>query len=512
MPNHTSRFIRKGGLLSALIAAIFAPQAYAVPAGRVDFSVGKVLATGSDGVSRDLVKGAEVNAGDSINTGSGRIQIRFTDGAYMSLQPNTVFKVENYAFNGKADGEEKGVFSLLTGGLRTISGLIGKGKRENYELRTKTATIGIRGTAYSANQTEDTLTVTVGEGRISVTNQGGNLLIGSGQSAVVRSPQLKPEMTNEKALAPKSETPVEKPQTPEQGTAAAAGEQRVSSGKALVVADVLTSTTPTPTPVPTPTPTPVPTVLVTGPGYSIAHASLAPPPSVAGAQVDYSNFTGTFDAGGTLTGITDGSNSLTLNQALGGAAADSGSDTLIGWGRWGGPIIGTGGMSASGGSAVAPAGLHYIVGKAVSVDPLVNPIYTSGTTVSYSVIGATTPTVLNGATVTLGSVSPGGGASVNFALGNVTLSMNFTVNTPIPRSYAMGTVFPNVVLNYQGTLSAFTGTRASVATCSTGCTLTLQGMFTGANADRLGFAYLISDQIGAKTAGAIAFTKFVLPP
>ena len=92
-------------------------------------------------------KGAEISNGDTIRTGDGgRAQVRFSDGALISLQPTTEFRVDNYEFSNQPTGQEKGFFSLIKGGMRTITGLIGRSNRDNYKVTTSVATIGIRGT------------------------------------------------------------------------------------------------------------------------------------------------------------------------------------------------------------------------------------------------------------------------------------------------------------------------------------------------------------------------------
>lgn len=194
-------------LLLVLATMTFSSHAVAALAAKVEFALGNVTATRLNGQSRVLNKGAELNTGDSISTGDGRLQIRFTDGAYLSLQPNTVFKIETYAFANKVDGNEKAFFSLLKGGLRTITGAIGKVNQKNYEMRTTTATIGIRGTAYSANQSGEGLTVAVSEGAVAVSNQAGVLAVSAGQSAFVRSPQSMPQVLTGAASLPQLEAP-----------------------------------------------------------------------------------------------------------------------------------------------------------------------------------------------------------------------------------------------------------------------------------------------------------------
>lgn len=201
----STHFIRTLFLL--LLATGFSSQALAALAAKVEFAVGNVTATALDGQSRALAKGGDLNSGDSINTNSGQVQIRFTDGGFLSLKPNTVFKIEAYTFNSKADGKEKAFFSLVKGGLRTVTGAIGKANRQNYEMRTANATIGIRGTAYSANQTDTSLTVFVSEGAISVSNQGGSIVVEAGQSARVSASNATPEVTMDKMPLPVPEAP-----------------------------------------------------------------------------------------------------------------------------------------------------------------------------------------------------------------------------------------------------------------------------------------------------------------
>ena len=76
----------------------FSGQALAETAGRVTFITGDVVAISSDGNRRTLTKSDLVNSGERLETGKGRLQIRFTDGSFISLQPNTVFGLDNYTF------------------------------------------------------------------------------------------------------------------------------------------------------------------------------------------------------------------------------------------------------------------------------------------------------------------------------------------------------------------------------------------------------------------------------
>ncbi|MBV5276984.1 FecR domain-containing protein, partial [bacterium] len=94
------------------------------------------------------------------------------------------FRVDDYQYSGKTDGQEKGFFSLLKGGLRTITGLVGRSNRDNYKVTTSVATIGIRGTEYTGafNSATGELVVNTGEGLVEVCNGAGCMMLAPGQS------------------------------------------------------------------------------------------------------------------------------------------------------------------------------------------------------------------------------------------------------------------------------------------------------------------------------------------
>ena len=187
-------------ILTALPAGAHA-AADTVAVARVDFSIGDVTSTPPSGTTRSLPKGAQVSVGELINTNNGRAQLRFTDGAFMSLQPRTEFRVDNYKFDGKNDGSERGFFSLLSGGIRVITGLVGRGNRENYQLNTATGVLGVRGTEYSVSY-GNSISVTVGAGAIEFCNAGGCLLGTSGQTLYIADANTKPVVVNTKTDLP----------------------------------------------------------------------------------------------------------------------------------------------------------------------------------------------------------------------------------------------------------------------------------------------------------------------
>jgi len=178
--------LNRQACIALLVAAAF-PANVLGAAGRVEFAIGGVTAIGADGRARPLSKGSELNTGDTIQTTDGRVQVKFTDGGYMSFQPQTQFKIEDYSYSGKTDGSEKGFFRLVEGGLRAITGAIGHVNRPNYKLSTPVATIGIRGTEYIAvyRQNGQQLYMSTINGALYVKNDQGDMVLYKGQSGEV---------------------------------------------------------------------------------------------------------------------------------------------------------------------------------------------------------------------------------------------------------------------------------------------------------------------------------------
>ena len=194
-------------IISVLLlgGAVFAPVTSfgQEAAGRVLAVAGNV--TIERGAQRIAAQpGTEVRAGDTFQLGAqSNAQVRFTDDSVVALGSDTTFRVSEYAFQGRAPEAQRTFFDLIKGGMRTVTGLIGRSNRDNYGLRTATATIGIRGTAYAACQ--DCVSVRgealpgtiVGftEGAGSIRTQGGELQLAAGESAYAPNANVNPVRT-----------------------------------------------------------------------------------------------------------------------------------------------------------------------------------------------------------------------------------------------------------------------------------------------------------------------------
>mgnify|MGYP000169462366 CR=1 FL=1 len=117
---------------------------------------GVVSAQTPGGGSRILTGNGEVQAGDTITTQNESFaRVRFSDGTEAALRPNSTLRIDSFRYDPDALQADNLVMSLFKGGLRAITGFVGKrGNPDSHKLRTTTATIGIRGTDYIARLCE----------------------------------------------------------------------------------------------------------------------------------------------------------------------------------------------------------------------------------------------------------------------------------------------------------------------------------------------------------------------
>jgi FecR protein/C-lobe and N-lobe beta barrels of Tf-binding protein B len=151
------------------------------PAGHVILANGPFIAIQTNASARSLSRGSEFYQGDRLWTGPRtRAQIRFSDGAIMTLRPDTEFSVDEYQFDEKNADNNTGFFTLIKGGFRTLTGLISKLRPDGYRVKTAYAIVGVRGTTYEVVD-QSALYVAAWEGTISVTNNKSEMLLGFGQ-------------------------------------------------------------------------------------------------------------------------------------------------------------------------------------------------------------------------------------------------------------------------------------------------------------------------------------------
>lgn len=199
-----SLFLFRAGMLAVLGALPL--SAWCGVAGQFQFVAGDVRILAANGQSRPAQKGQDISEGETVVTGANAsAQLKMIDGGILALRPESQLKMDAYVFKGREDGSEKANMSLVKGGLRAISGLIGKTNKQNYAITTPTATIGIRGTDHEPvvvlppppGQTSPNPPGTydkVNVGQVALSNQVGSTLVNRNQVGFAGAPNLPPSV------------------------------------------------------------------------------------------------------------------------------------------------------------------------------------------------------------------------------------------------------------------------------------------------------------------------------
>ena len=161
--------------------------------GRVTQLSGTLTVKRPDGTVRILSRQSDIREGDTLSTQrDSYAQLRFADGGIVTLKPLTAVRLDQFRI--AQDHPEKEAFAvrLLKGGLRAVTGGIGKRKPENVEMTTETATVGVRGTTFSLDDCVNqrggdcaalapAVYVGVADGVVVVRNGAGEIALGAGQ-------------------------------------------------------------------------------------------------------------------------------------------------------------------------------------------------------------------------------------------------------------------------------------------------------------------------------------------
>lgn len=149
---------------------------------------------------------AQVDTGiqsfDNVETENGRLKIKFIDETQISLTEHTFVEITEYVFDPDPS-KSKMAMNFVAGTARFATGGLGLVPKENIQIETPTATIGIRGTDFTTTVDElgrslvillpdencnDRVKLEEGcrpSGSITVTNNGGTVILEEAFQAVM---------------------------------------------------------------------------------------------------------------------------------------------------------------------------------------------------------------------------------------------------------------------------------------------------------------------------------------
>ena len=151
--NCTSRI----GFVAAALLVLSLPSAFSAqePIGHIVAIEGQATALGTDSPSRALELKNPVFLKDKINTGAGaKLQIMFNDDSMISQGENSELLIDEYVYNPGTKEDNGCALRVFKGLVRVVTGQITKLNPERFQVRTRMATIGIRGCNLGFSVTE----------------------------------------------------------------------------------------------------------------------------------------------------------------------------------------------------------------------------------------------------------------------------------------------------------------------------------------------------------------------
>jgi hypothetical protein len=541
-------------VVAAMFVSAFAlPQLAIAASGTFTYVAGTVYVE-TNGQRRVAQRGTEVNPGDRIITEEdGMAQLAMVDQAKLSLRSSSQLIVERY--QRTPAGQEGAVLNLIKGTLRSFTGLLTASNRDKYAMKTRVATVGIRGSGNILQHDNDvTLNHTI-EGVHVVQDINGRFApVITRPNDTIKIETNKPpekiptppglvasgsQMTTKAATTstgssggsgsndpPSGGTGGTGPNDPPSGgsgsgtggTGSGSGSGSGSGGSGSGTGGSglpsnLPNTLPASNPITNPTNPTIGTNIVPPVVITVDPSGLRDI-VMAGGGTTYSGQaapSGVSLEGANLRGFTSvGGGAGTSASVNGGNAAESqtfdiGNNSSITIGRWSNPAsVNFAGFGSYSGAA---ATTHFAYGGS-GYPAYLSDVLTG--TVSYSRIGATTPTNNTGATGTLDSAT----LSVNFTqrLLNATLgvSMAGTPSAPVYSLQATNVPFSQnsffTLTGFGLTITRTAGGQTSAA--NAGLSGTIEGSFVGATLSGIILGYAFSDNNAAtrqSVSGVVAF-------
>jgi hypothetical protein len=163
-------------------------------------SVGKISRTTGETLQAELKAG--IVSMDEVETANGRLKIKFIDDTQVSLTENTYMEINEYVYDPDPN-KSRMALNFVSGTARFATGGLGLVPRENIQIQTPTASIGIRGTDFTTTVDElgrslvillpdanctDKVALEEGcrpSGSITVSNLGGTQLLTEAYQAVM---------------------------------------------------------------------------------------------------------------------------------------------------------------------------------------------------------------------------------------------------------------------------------------------------------------------------------------
>ena len=135
--------------LIAILLVILVPQlSYAATIGNVVLQEG-VTSVERKGTESDLNLDSDIMIMDNVKTGKGELGITFIDDTNVAVSSQSSLIIDDFIYDPNSADGSRLALKVAAGTVRYASGNIAKLSKQNVDIRTPTARIGVRGTAFS---------------------------------------------------------------------------------------------------------------------------------------------------------------------------------------------------------------------------------------------------------------------------------------------------------------------------------------------------------------------------
>ena len=136
-------------ILIAILLVILLPQlSYAAAIGNVVVQEG-VTSVEREGTESDLDLDSDIMFMDNIKTGKGELGITFVDDTNVAVSSQSSLIIDEFVYDPNSADGSRLVLKVAAGTVRYASGNIARLNKQNVVIRTPTAKIVVRGTAFS---------------------------------------------------------------------------------------------------------------------------------------------------------------------------------------------------------------------------------------------------------------------------------------------------------------------------------------------------------------------------
>jgi hypothetical protein len=150
---------------------------------------------GRDGEWLAAAVGAAIHANDTLRTGTpGHMRVVFDDDTVLTLGDASEMAVSDHVFS--PEGDARSLIDLVSGSVNAVVSEYYRKPNSSYQVKTKTATAGVRGTEFvvTYDSGEKITEVFVVDGRVEVTSQIQNVentvFLNANEVTFVRSGEL----------------------------------------------------------------------------------------------------------------------------------------------------------------------------------------------------------------------------------------------------------------------------------------------------------------------------------